>query len=163
MRKWKHFIWIVLILLVFTFIGCIDGISPKESNIIYVDVSGKANFTNIQDAIDISPKNYTIFVYGGIYRENIIINKTVNIIGENAITTIMDGNASGDVLYISIDGKANISGFTIKNSGNLGSPNNDAGIDIRSDYNNIKGNNISNNKNSIYTTYSQYNNFSQIL
>lgn len=161
MKKWKPFIWIVLILLVITFNGCIDEFSSNESNIIYVDVSGEADFTSIQGAIDASPKNYTIFVYSGIYRENIIINKTVNIVGENVITTIIDGNGSGDVLYISIDGRANISGFTIKNSGDNGSPNNDAGIDVRSDFNNITGNNISNNKNGIYTTYSQYNNFSQ--
>jgi parallel beta-helix repeat protein len=143
------------------FNGCVDLNYPNESNTIYVNASGGADFTSIQDALNASPENYSIFVYSGIYRENIVINKTVNILGENVNTTIIDGNGQGDVLYISTDGKANISGFTIKNSGYNESSNNVAGIDIRSDYNNIIGNNISNNKNGIYSTYSQYNNFSQ--
>ena len=128
---------------------------------IYVDDNGSANYTSIQDAINASPENYTIFVYSGIYYENIVINKTINLMGEDATTTIIDGNNTGDVIYISEKGKANISGFTIKNSGIEGAPDNDAGIDIRSNHNNITGNNISDNKYGIFSTHSQYNNFSQ--
>ena len=128
---------------------------------IYVDDNGGANYTSIQDAINASPENYTIFVYSGIYYENIVINKTINLMGEDAATTIIDGNNTGDVIYISEEGKANISGFTIKNSGNERALDNDAGIDIRSNHNNITGNNISDNKYGIFSTHSQYNNFSQ--
>jgi parallel beta-helix repeat protein len=160
MRKKVSFFWIVFVLFIISFNGCLDEIFTNESNIIYVDASVGGDFTSIQDAINASTKNHTIFVFSGIYKENIIINKTVNIVGENVNTTIIDGKGSSDVIYISIDGKANISGFTIMNSGESGSPNNDAGIDICSDYNNITGNNITNNKNGIYSTYSQYNNFS---
>lgn len=160
LRKQKLVIWVIL-LLAFAFSGCVEVAPPGDSNMIYVDSSGGADYTSIQDAINASPENYTIFVYGGVYLENIVINKTVDIVGEDVTTTIIDGNGTGDVIYISEAGKANISGFTIKNSGNKGSSSKDAGIDIRSDYNNITGNNISNNEHGIYSTYSQYNNFSQ--
>jgi len=123
---------------------------------IYVDDNGGANYKNIQDAINASPENYTIFVYSGIYYENIVINKTINLMGEDATTTIIDGNDIGDVIYISEKGKANISGFTIKKGGD-----NDAGISIHSNNNTITGNNISDNNYGIYSTHSQYNNFSQ--
>jgi len=160
LRELKLVIWFVVSLLAIVFSGCVEVVPPDLSNMIYVDVSGGADYTSIQDAINVSLENYTIFVYGGIYLENIVINKTVDVVGENVTTTIIDGNGTGDVIYISEKGKANISGFTIKNSGNKGSPSNDAGIDVRSDHNNITGNNISANKCGIYSTYSQYNNFS---
>ena len=136
--------------------GCIEENHQVQSNIIYVDDSGTSNYKNIQDAINASHENYTIFVYSGIYHENIFINKTVNLIGEDATTTIIDGNGMGDVIYIFEDGKANISGFTIKESGY-----NDAGIIIHSNNNTITGNNISDNNYGIYSSNSKYNNFSQ--
>ena len=138
-----------------------EVIQPVQSNMSYVDDNGGADYTSIQDAINASPENYTIFVYSGVYYENIVINKTISLMGEDATTTIIDGNDTGDVIYISEGGKANISGFTIKNSGNEGYSIDDAGIDIRSNHNNITGNNISDNKYGIYSTHSQYNNFSQ--
>jgi len=156
LREPKLAIWIAVLLLVIALGGCIEVTQPVQSNIIYVDDNGGANYTSIQDAINASPEKYTIFVYSGIYYENIVINKTINLIGEDATTTIIDGNETGDVIYISEEGKANISGFTIKNSGN-----NDVGIDIRSNNNTITGNNISDNNYGIYSTHSQYNNFSQ--
>jgi parallel beta-helix repeat protein len=136
--------------------GCMKENHQVRSNMMYVDDNGSANYTSIQDAINASPENYTIFVYSGIYYENIVINKTINLMGEDAATTIIDGNETGDVIYISEEGKASISGFTIKKSGY-----NDAGISIHSNNNTITGNNISNNNYGIYSTNSQYNNFSQ--
>ena len=43
----------------------------KDNNIIYVGGTGVGNYTNIQDAIDISSNDDTIFVYNGTYYENI--------------------------------------------------------------------------------------------
>ena len=161
LRESKLAIWIAVLSFVIAFSGCMEVTQPVQSNMIYVDDNGGAKYTSIQDAINVSPENYTVFVYSGIYYENIVINKSINLMGENATTTIIDGNDTGDVIYISEEGKANISGFTIKNSGNEESPDNDAGIDIHSNSNNITGNNISNNNYGIYSTNSQYNDFSQ--
>ena len=155
-REPKLAIWIAALLLAITLSGCIEENHQVQSNMIYVDDNGGANYTSIQDAVNASPENYTIFVYSGIYYENIVINKTINLIGEDTGTTIIDGKYIGDVIYISEEGNANISGFTIKKSGN-----NNAGISIHSNNNTIAGNNISNNNYGIYSAKSQYNNFSQ--
>jgi len=62
------------------------------------------------------------------YVENVIVNKAVNLTGENKNNTIIDGGNSGDVVVISTD-EVNISRFTIKNGGNFPMP---AGIYISS-------------------------------
>jgi len=140
--RYKSSILLILIISI-TLSGCLEENLSDKSNIIYVNSFGGEDYITIQEAINASPENYTIFIRSGVYKENIVINKTVIIIGEDKNTTIIDGNGTGDVIYISKDGRANISGLTIKNSGNKGSPTNDAGIDIRSDNNNIIRNNIS--------------------
>ena len=103
---------------------------------------------NIQGLIDNASDGDTIYIPSGIYYENIIINKSINLVGEDKNTTIIDGGGSGDVAYVSADW-VNISGFTIQNSGNYGDPYYDGGIDIRSKYNNITGNNFKLNKQGI--------------
>jgi len=84
------------------------------------------------------------------------VNKTINLIGEDKKYTIIDGGSSGDVVHISAD-CVNISGFTLQNSGSVGSPTFDSGIDIRSNYNTITSNNALNNKNGIFLYYSSNN------
>jgi nitrous oxidase accessory protein NosD len=48
--------------------------------------------------------------------ENVIINKTISMVGENASTTIIDGSNSGTVVAITAD-NVSITGFTVRNSG----------------------------------------------
>lgn len=36
----------------------------------------------------------------GIYYENVVVNKTVSLIGENKETTIIDGNGTGTVVLL---------------------------------------------------------------
>ena len=95
----------------------------KESNrnIIYIDVGGTGNYTKIQDGINNASVGDTIFVYNGTYYENIIVNKTVNIIGENKENTIINGyiknvNNSYLILLYVLANKVNITGFTITNN-----------------------------------------------
>jgi pectin methylesterase-like acyl-CoA thioesterase len=64
------------------------------NNIIYVD-GGEADFTTIQDAIDTANEGDTIYVEKGIYCENIIINKSLILIGEDKEYTIIDGMYTG--------------------------------------------------------------------
>jgi len=91
-------------------------------------------FLTIQDAIDNNDTldGHTIYVKNGTYYENVIVNKTINLIGEDKNSTIVDDNGGGDIIYVSAD-RVNISGFHIKNSG-------DNGIRVESNYNNISHN-----------------------
>ncbi len=114
---------------------------------LYVGGSGPGNYSKIQDAINDSNNGDTIFVFHGTYYENINIDKIINLVGEEKNSTIIDGNAKHDVIYIGFPANnVKITGFTIRNSGNSssGGGNADAGIEIHSDYNMIQNNIISN-------------------
>lgn len=92
---------------------------------IYVDDDGGEDYTNIQDAVTAASESDTIYVYSGIYYENVAVDKTITLMGENRDTTIVDGGGSGHVVYITADG-VNISRLTVTNSG----ASSDAGIKI---------------------------------
>ena len=98
-----------------------------SGNTIYVDddnTSGPWNGTqeypyqNIRDGINNSDNGDTVFVYNGTYYENVIINKSINLVGENKEITIVDGKEGEFVFNITAD-HVNVSGFTIQN-GSLG-------------------------------------------
>jgi len=114
-------------------------VPTAKGDTLYVGGSGPGNYSKIQDAIDDASDGDTVFVYNGTYYENLIVNKTVYLTGEDRNSTIIDGNEGGDVVYISADW-VNISGLTIRNSG-LGPG--DAGIDIHSNSNTLSDNIIS--------------------
>jgi parallel beta-helix repeat protein len=101
------------------------------------------HFNTIQDGIDAVDRHGLVFVYNGTYHENVIVNRAVNLTGENINNTVIDGNGLGDVVYATAD-EVHITGFTIKNSG---SGSDDAGVDIEADYTTIIGNAIISNGN----------------
>ncbi len=80
-----------------------DYMYPLSDNTLYVGGSGPNNYTKIQDAINNASAGDTVFVYSGTYEEQVIINTTVNLIGENRESTIIKGvvtfnNVNGGVL-----------------------------------------------------------------
>jgi len=134
-----------------------QSIKPLSSgNILYVGGSGPGNYSKIQDAIDNSSDGDTVYVYddSSPYYENVIVNKSISLIGEDKNSTIIDGLYWSDVIYVSADW-VNISGFTIQNS-NSSWPH-PAGVYTVSDNNRITGNNISCNHVGIYLYYSHNN------
>ena len=104
-----------------------------------VDDDGLADFSLIQEAINAASPGDAIYVKEGIYYENVIVNKAVSLIGENKLTTTIDGNMTGTVVAVTTNNVA-ISGFTIRNGGNIY-----AGISLSSSGNNITNNIVSNN------------------
>jgi len=82
-----------------------------------VDDNGTADFHTIQEAINNAAGDGDIvFVRTGIYCENVVVNKTISLIGENRETTIIDGNYSGNVVQITTS-FVNVTGFTIQHGG----------------------------------------------
>lgn len=127
-----------------------ENISFTE-DIVYVDDDynastsgwGYTHFDNIQNGIDALNKTGTVYVYGGLYNETVLVNKTINLTGFDKFTTIIDGIGYSDVVFITAD-NVNISGFTIKNgspSGNYSG----SGIHLRSNFSNISNNIIDSN------------------
>ncbi|OGD45312.1 hypothetical protein A3K79_06710 [Candidatus Bathyarchaeota archaeon RBG_13_46_16b] len=82
-----------------------------------VDDDGPADFSKIQDAINAANPGDTIHVRTGVYYENILLTKTLSLIGENPEDTIIDAEHIGTVVLISGADYVTISGFTIRNSG----------------------------------------------
>ncbi len=88
-------------------------------SVLYVGGSGPDNYTAIQDAIDNATDGDTIFVFSGIYLENLTIDKQLTIVGEEKSTTIIKANTSYEVVSVLSD-FVTIQGFTItrENGGN---------------------------------------------
>ncbi|KAA0011596.1 MAG: hypothetical protein FE041_04135, partial [Thermoplasmata archaeon] len=93
----------------------VNSVAQGAGDILYVGGSSPSNYTSIQSAINDANDGDTIFVYSGVYYENVVINKSITLIGENKETTIIDGSNSGDVVNITANG-VTIEGFTIRNS-----------------------------------------------
>ena len=92
----------------------LSGNRYNDGRTLYVGGSGPNNYTSIQDAIDDAKDGDTVFVYNGTYYENVVINKSINLIGEDKNTTIIDGGGNKIGIYIS--GKwVNVSGFKVIN------------------------------------------------
>ncbi len=83
-------------------------------NILYVGGSGSYNYTSIQNAIDDANEGDTVFVFddSSPYYDNIIVNKSINIRGENKNTTIIEGK-DDDIIVINAN-YVSLSGFTVK-------------------------------------------------
>jgi len=105
---------ILLVLLMFIFV---DLPEAQVDNVLYVGTGQE--YLKIQDAIDNATEGNIIYVYNGIYNENIVIDKSISLVGEDKSSTVIDGNNIEDVILVDISSyQANITGFTIQNSGN---------------------------------------------
>ena len=119
-------------------------IPSGKGKTLYVGGTGDGNYTKIQDAINDAVDGDTVFVYddSSPYYENVVVNKSIFLIGEDRETTVIDGYENGNVVYVTSDG-VTISGFTIINGKNayllVG------GVDIFANYTTISNNIITNN------------------
>ncbi len=142
-----------------------------------VDDDGPADFHTIQEAINAANPGDTVFVKIGTYIENVVVNKSLSLVGEDMTTTIINGGQIGNVMRVSAD-NVNVTDFTITMSGvsfhNCGIEldnaencgvyrntlvNNLDGILLQySSKNSIIGNNVTDNDYGIELTYSSSNN-----
>ena len=115
------------------------------------------DYEKIQWAIGNATIGETIYVRSGTYYENVIVDKSVTLVGEDKSTTIIDANGMGTVVYITAD-DVNITGFTVQGSGYGGWH---SGISLyRSSGSNISQNLVACNQAGILLRYSSDNTIS---
>jgi len=94
-----------------------DIIPKVSSGLIEVDDSGGKDYLTIQEGVDAAIPGDTVFVYSGFYDEDVIIEKTINLTGENRDTTIINGSGGGGSIWARYADFINVSGFTFQNGG----------------------------------------------
>ena len=108
------------------------GYSPIDRGVLYVGGGGSGNYTVIQDAIENASNGDTVFVYddSSPYYENIVVDKPIQLIGEDKQSTIIDGGGSGHTIRITSNNSV-IRDFSIIKG------NNGIYLDSNCEYNNI--------------------------
>jgi len=89
------------------------SLSTSRGNWLYVGGDGLRNYTLIQDAIDNASEGDTVFVYSGWYYENIIINKSIIVSGEDRNSTFILGENDSDIVRMT-ECSVVFKGFTIQ-------------------------------------------------
>ena len=155
---------VVSVILLFVSVSVIPstGINVEKSSTVsfdgdtlYVGGNGTGNYSKIQDAIDNASDGDTVFVYGDSspYYENVVVNKSINLIGEDRKTTIINGGESRHIVMILADW-INIRGFTL--TGSFGGTYY-SGVYIKSDFNTVQECNSINNEGSGITLFGRNN------
>ena len=141
------------------------------------NINKSTHYSTIQSALDDADSGNEIHVDRGTYYENVKVNKSVTLVGAGADVTIVNASNPNDHVFNVTVNSVNITGFKVTGAtsdqnagfylyntrynniiGNNAS-NNWAGFYLySSSNNNITGNNASNNMNGIYLGYSSNNN-----
>jgi parallel beta-helix repeat protein len=123
MRKKFSSARFVFLSLVFLF----ASLCSKPAKTLPTTVIVPDDFPTIQEAINNAADWDTVFVRAGTYYEHVVVNRTISLVGENMSTTIINGNNTGHVVYV-VRSNVNVTGFTVRNSGDVHWPDLNAGI-----------------------------------
>jgi len=129
----------ITIVALLVLIGCIMVVSSStaEEWIVDDDWVG-ADFDNIQDALNGSSESDIIYINSGLYPENIVINTSISILG-NQSTTEISGDGNFHVIQINAD-NVTLGSLSVYNSGYPY-----AGIHVESNFVNIFNCSMNNN------------------
>lgn len=119
-----HRIWVFVFLLIIVFYNlCIvnSQLSCPSNTRIFTFVKADAErfeafISSVQQAINEAENYSTIYVPSGIFNENVVVNKTVSLIGAANFSSVIDGGNKGTVLEITANDVV-IRGFKLQNSG----------------------------------------------
>ena len=87
----------------------------RQGNLSVHNCNTSKSYSTIQEAIN-APETldgHEISVDSGIYHEHVTVNKSLSLTGEDRSTTIIDGDGTGKVIYVTAD-NVEVRGFTIQ-------------------------------------------------
>lgn len=87
------------------------------ASILRVGGTGPGNYSSITQAMHMARPGQTIFVYAGIYRENVNMKTGITLRGEDPETTIINGSLGETVVTFYNVKDARIEGFTLCHAG----------------------------------------------
>ncbi|MBX5327171.1 MAG: right-handed parallel beta-helix repeat-containing protein [Candidatus Bathyarchaeia archaeon] len=87
------------------------GVYPLSPGVIHVP----ENYSTIQEAVNAASPGDTIIVANGTYKERVIIDKPLRLVGENRSNTIIDASRGAYAVKITSN-DVTVSGFTLKNT-----------------------------------------------
>lgn len=94
------------------------------------------DYGTIQEAVNSASEGNTVFVRNGTYFENVVVNKTVSLIGENSSNTVINGGGVGIGISVQTD-NVRVESFSVQNC--------EVGIKVESNDNVISSNLVSSN------------------
>ena len=103
----KKIILLIIILILQSFL--INSIAKSSNNIIYVDDDNTDGpwdgsfdypFQYIQDGVNAAYQSNAVFVFPGLYDEDIIIHKQIKLVGKDKEKTIISSNKSSEFLIL---------------------------------------------------------------
>jgi len=104
----------VMLIFLLLFFGMLLFINSIGATDIIVDFNGGGDYTNIQDAVNASSDGDTIYVWNGTYVENVVVNKSISIIGNcTSNTTVVSPGSSPDGVFKIENDSVNISYLNI--------------------------------------------------
>jgi parallel beta-helix repeat protein len=108
----------VPVVLLFMFLlGIIAPLNTRPA--IARTITVPTEYSTIQAAINNASEGDTVYVLNGTYHEQVVVNKSISLIGENPLTTVIEGNASEDqpvVLQVFNVTNAVVMNFTVRNT-----------------------------------------------
>jgi len=102
---------------------CMSGFAASRFSdskvFVFAEAGGErfeAFFSSVQQAINEAENGSTVYVPVGIFYENVVVNKTVSLVGASGFSSIIDGSNNGTVVEVTANGVV-IRGFKLQNSG----------------------------------------------
>ena len=103
-------------------------------------------YSTISAAVANASPSDTVFVKNGVYHENVLIDKSLLLLGENSENTVIIGEGTvnnGNVLTLAAD-NVTVEGFTIKSVDYATAKQYASGVNIGGDNCTVRGNNVEN-------------------
>ncbi len=91
-------------------------LAASGTSVVFVGGTGPGNFSSIRAAVATVSSGGLVMIYPGVFHEQIMLNKSVELRGSGQNVTVINGSRQGNVVTVAADG-VTIRNLTIQGSG----------------------------------------------